>query len=82
MKKEKKELELLPSKKHKDRADIISCNPREDTVKIRAKRNGKETTKTLAIKLEKIKKQKKTIEEIESKGKKPRKKKEKKPKKR
>lgn len=63
---EKKDLELLSSKKHPDRADILSANPKEDTIKVRAKKNGKTTTKTLTIKIEKVKKQKKTIEEISS----------------
>lgn len=60
----KKDLELVPSKKHSDRADILSANPREDTIKVRATKNGKKTTKTLTIKIEKIKKQKKSVEEL------------------
>ena len=63
--KKDKDVELVSSGKYPDRADILSANPREDTIKVRAKKNGKNTTKTLTIKIEKIKKQKKTIEEIE-----------------
>jgi len=45
---------IVESKKRKGRADILSCNPREETVKVRAKtKEGKETTKTVTIGVEK-----------------------------